>query len=464
MENTFGQKKRTLTKLNKETNQKSFAVASRFPLNLLTKLLASSLYSNAFYIMLNNTSTSLLGFIFWNVMTRYFQPADIGVGAALLAASGLLASIANLGLGVGLIRFLPAAGKKASNIINVAFTLAGMVAALGSVIYLIGINYWAPVLFFVRENAFMSIAFGLITAVTVITILADQTLVAGRKARYVFIKNIITCLVKIPLPIFVFYYLKGYSIFLGTGIAMIIGMLLAWFWFIPTVYKGYLPRPTWSFEILRQILPFSFVNNLVTLFNNSTGFIYQLMALNYLGSESNAYLYIAWMMTTVLTIIPTGLAQSLFAEGSHNSGRIKRDGRNALFFALFLSIPAATLMILLGGWLLKFFGPEYAQNGASVMRFLALSVIPRCVISFYLTTNQIRNRLNLILIQTSTLFFIAIGLGYWLMKGFGLTGLGIAYTTANLMIALAVIVPLWKELGQKAGSEVDSDISISANG
>ncbi|NMB64007.1 MAG: oligosaccharide flippase family protein [Spirochaetes bacterium] len=443
-------------KLSIEKSEKLIVITPRFLLAKIVKLMTSSLYNNAFYIMLNNISTSLLGFVFWNIMTRTFQPAEIGIGSALLAASGLLASVANMGLGVGLIRFLPTAGKKAMSIINVSFTLAGVIAMLGSMVYLAGLPYWAPVLAFVRDNLLMSSAFIIFTGVSVITILADQTLVAGRLARYVFMKNAVTSIIKIPLPIFVFYYLKGYGIFAGTGIALIIGMLLAWFWFIPTVYEGYVPRPAWSFEIIKKILPFSFVNNLVTLFNNSTGFIYQLMALNFLGSESNAYLYIAWMMTTVLTIIPAGLAQSLFAEGSHNPGKIKRDGRNALFFALFLSIPASVLMILLGGWLLKFFGSEYAQNGTGIIRFLALAVIPRCVTAFYLTTNQIKHRLDLILIQTGTLFFIAIGLGYWLMKEIGLTGLGVAYTTANLIVAVAVIAPLWKELGHKAEVEAES--------
>lgn len=31
----------------------------------------SSLFSNAFYLMLNTVTTSLLGFVFWNIMARF---------------------------------------------------------------------------------------------------------------------------------------------------------------------------------------------------------------------------------------------------------------------------------------------------------------------------------------------------------------------------------------------------------
>jgi hypothetical protein len=75
--------------------------------NLFYRAKCSSLYNNAFYLMLNTACTSVLGFVFWYVMARYFSSSDLGIGSALNSASGLVASFAGLGLGIGLVRFVP---------------------------------------------------------------------------------------------------------------------------------------------------------------------------------------------------------------------------------------------------------------------------------------------------------------------------------------------------------------------
>jgi len=53
-------------------------------------------------------------------------------------------------------------------------------------------------------------------------------------------------------------------------------------------------------------------------------------------------------------------------------------------------------MVVLGGWLLHFFGPAYAQNGAGTVRYLALVVIPQCVNVLFITVNQVKKRVYLI--------------------------------------------------------------------
>ncbi|HHW41601.1 MAG TPA: oligosaccharide flippase family protein [Syntrophomonadaceae bacterium] len=102
----------------------------RLPLlQLCLKARRSSLYSNAFYLILNTAATSILGFVFWNVMARCFSHSEVGIGSALNAASGLVASIATMGLDIGLVRFGPEVKGRASSLINSAFTLADSAAA-----------------------------------------------------------------------------------------------------------------------------------------------------------------------------------------------------------------------------------------------------------------------------------------------------------------------------------------------
>ncbi|WP_338834800.1 hypothetical protein MHLNE_11090 [Moorella humiferrea] len=413
----------------------------------------SSLFSNAFYLMLNTVTTSLLGFVFWNIMARFFPPAEVGIGSALIAASGLIGSLANLGLGVGMVRFIPQFKDKVGSLINTSFTLIGCVTLGGSLVYLLNVGNWSPILGFVGKSIWFAGCFVVFSIATALSALIDQSLIAGRAAGYVFLKNTLVCLLKLFLSVFVFAFLAGFGIFTGTGVAVLAGNILAWYFFLPSIYKGYRPEPAWDKELLAQILPYSSANYLANLLNGAPAFIYPLMVLNTLGPENSAFFYIAWMMNGVLSVIPSGLASSLFAEGSHDQQRLGRDGRRALGIALLLSVPAVIAMIVLSRWFLHFFGPGYAEKGTGVIRFLALAVIPQCVNQLYITVNQVKKRVFLIICQSGSLAVLALGLGDLMLEIFGINGIGIAYFLAHFVVAIVVAAPLWRAL-HESGKEI----------
>jgi O-antigen/teichoic acid export membrane protein len=433
--------------LSVEQEKYKLNVAPRYLLDLYDKAKCSSLYNNAFYLMLNTACTSVLGFVFWYIMARYFSSLDVGIGSALNSASGLISSFAGLGLGIGLVRFVPELKEGAVRLLNSAFTLAGVAAITGALIYLSGVKHWAPALIFLCKNYWLAGFFVLFTMSLVLSGLIDQSFIAVRTSSYVFWKNLMASLIKLPLPVLVFASLKGFGIFTGVGIALLIAIAVALYLFLPQAYSGYFPRPAWDRDMLKQVLPFSFTNYLSGLLNNIPTYIYPLMILNVMGPEQNAYFYMAWMIAIVLRIIPGSLAQSLFAEGAHNPGSLGGgDGRRALFMAFILTIPTAGVVALLGGWVLHFFGHAYAQNGTGVLRILVLSIIPFCINSFFITVNQVKKRVPLIIGQSAYLAVISIGLGYWLLCKNGIEGIGIAYVIAQLSWAVIVFWPLWKEL------------------
>jgi O-antigen/teichoic acid export membrane protein len=92
-------------------------------------------------------------------MARCFSSSDVGIGTALISASGLVASFAGLGLGIGLVRFVPEIKSGAVRLINSAFTIAGVAAIAGSLIYLAGIKHWAPALTFYMQKLLVSCFF-----------------------------------------------------------------------------------------------------------------------------------------------------------------------------------------------------------------------------------------------------------------------------------------------------------------
>lgn len=424
----------------------SLQASMQYLLKLYSLTRGSILYKNAFYLVLNNICTSLLGFVFWNIMARFFTPAQVGVGSALVAASSLVSVMANMGLGVGLIRFVMDAEEKKNRLLNATFTLSGSIALAGSLLYLLGIKQLTPVLGFVRESFWLLIIFMFFTVANSLSTLTDCSLIAGRASYYVLHKNVLTSLLKFPLTIFIFSFLSGYGIFAGTGAGVLIGTLVAWLFFLPKVYESFYPRPVVAINIVQPLLPYSFANYVANLFNLAPQYIYPLLVINILGPEEGAYFWIAWMMTAVLAIIPSGVSQSLLAEGSHDPKKLGNDGYRVLLLSLSLTIPAVVAMIVTGNWLLYFFGVEYAEHGTGVVRFLALAVIPQCINVIFITVNQVKKRVHLIVIQTGILTATALGLGCWMLANLGLEGIGIAYALAHTAVAIIILKPLLNSL------------------
>lgn len=424
---------------------------------LLACVWNSSLYKNAFFLTLNNVATSLLGFVFWNIMTRVYTPAQVGIGSTLVASSGFVAMLANMGLGIGLIRFLPETNDKAIRLINSVFTISGTSALVGALCYLVCIKMLSPALGFLRDSLLFAVLYVLFTIATSLSIQTDNSMIAGRAGIYVFLKNVLISVFKIFFAVFVFKSFLGFGIFVSTGLGVVLGIFLAWVVFLPRTYKGIYLRPILEKCIIRTIMPYSFANFAGTLLGQVPTFFYPLIVLNVLGPEESAYFWIAWMMTVVLGIIPSGLSQSLFAEGSHDSQKISQNGLRVLILSLALTIPAAGLMIIFGNWLMVFFGPEYAEHGTILLQFLSISVIPQCINTIFITVNQVRKKVFLIVVQTGVSAVIALGLGYWMIGEMGLKGIGIAYVLANLCVAAAVVWPLLRVLNERQASLVGGE-------
>jgi O-antigen/teichoic acid export membrane protein len=334
---------------------------------------------------------------------------------------------------------------------NSVFTLTGTIAGIGSLAYLIAIPWLAPALKFVMDSRLLLIMFLLLTVVSAVFNQTDQSLIAGRAARFVFWKNALTSILKLPLPVIVFAALGGYGIFAGTGISMLAALLVTLFFFMPRVYPGYYPCLSLSGELLSRIFPYSFSNYLAGILGTAPIYIFPLMILNVLGPEQSAYFYMAWMIATVINIIPSSLTLSLFAEGSHEPGQLGSHGRQALVASLLLTLPAILVMMVLGRWILHFFGAAYAENGIGIFHYLVLGVLPGCLNGFYITVNQIKKRVGLIILQSGFASVTSLGLGYWLLKTDGLSGLGLAYVISNGLLALIIAWPLWNDL--KAGRD-----------
>lgn len=424
----------------------NFAVNFAHFFDVFIKAKNKSFYNNAFFLILNSITASIIGFVFWNIMARTYLPTNVGIGSAIVSASTLLGALANLGLGIGLVRYVPEAADKGWGLVNSAFIVTSCASLAASIIYGEGIFIWSPDLRMLTDNYFLYGIFIFFTLAIAMSAIIDQSFIAARNAKYVFYKNFVISIAKVYFSTCIFNYLGGFGIFAGVGTATFLGVLISLVCFLPGVFKGHSPKPAYFSDLYKKIFLFSFGNYLANILNSLPGLIYPLMALKVLGPEKSAFFYIAWMMVMVLAIIPGGLANSLLAEGSYDQNKIGQNVKYALKLSIMLSIPSILLLIILCGWFLSFFGKDYAEHGAGLIRILSLSIIPQCINIFYITINQFKKRIDLILIQTVIISAVSIGVGYILLGYYGLCGVGMAYTLAHFLVAIIVSFPLWRSI------------------
>lgn len=416
-------------------------------------VLGMKLYTNAFYLMINSVISMLLGFVFWMVVTRFYEPAHVGLASAVIAALGLLASFSRLGFGFGLIRFLPGAGDRAPAMINSSLTVSGLVSLAASLIFLAGLSFWSPALLPIRQDAAFFASFLVFTLTYTLFTLIDEIFIAKRSTKPICLKNISAGVLKIPAAI-AFITLGSFGIFISAGIAQLVMLTVAIIWLLRRAQPGYLPIPGIRKKVLSDIIPYSLGNYISDWLWAAPTLILPLMVVNVLGSEMNAYFFIAWAVAAILFAIPLAISFSLLAEGSHEENLLRPNALRSIKLSLILSFLVILLIFGIGSKLLLLFGSVYSENGTTLLWILALSAIPLSINHIYLSVVRVNRDMKMIIGVPAALACLTLGLSYILITRMGLIGAGIGWSVGQTIVAVAVLVLLIKRRSFNLSKEV----------
>jgi O-antigen/teichoic acid export membrane protein len=400
------------------------------------------LYTNAYYLIANMTASAVFGFVFWVIAARLYEPAEVGLASAAITAINLLAYLSSLGLGVGLIRFLPDSNNKVK-MINSSFTLSGLVALFVALVFLVSLPLWSPALLSIRQHPIFLSSFVLFTVVMTITSLTEYIFIAERHARFAFFMGVIAAVAKIGFVIALAAFFGTFAIFASVGLALSLGLAVAALVFLPRAEPGYMPVLAVRGGALTGMLSYSFGNYAATMLWIVPGMVFPLMVVNILGAEMNAYFYIAWAIAGLLFAIPYGVSLSLFAEGSYNEDQFLSNIRRSLKLCLLLTVPAVALIIILGGRLLLIFGKPYSENAAMCLSVLALSTFPLIINHIFLTTMRVQKDIKGIISLSAAIACLTLGLSYFLIGRIGILGVGIGWTVGQAIVAAAVLLVLF---------------------
>ncbi|MGB9937100.1 MAG: oligosaccharide flippase family protein [Methanobacterium sp.] len=400
--------------------------------NALKEHKNDSLFRNSYYLIGNTFITAAIGFFFWIIAARLFSPEDIGISSAIISVMSLISVFALLGFDISLIRFLYEQKDKTA-FINSSFTLTAVISTLLSLVFLTGLDIIAPDLMILKDNIYFGLTFILITVFFTLFTLQLSVFIGFRAVKYSFFQSFINLSKIVLLPFLIIF--GSFGIYLSFGlfyfIAFIAGVI-----FIKRVLNDYSPVPVFKLEMVKNMAGYSFNNYITNIFYSTPHFLLPLLVLNVLGPVINAYFYIAWTFASILFTIPFAVSRSFLAEGSLDKSQSALKSLKFTFILLFVVV---MLVILFGQLILSLFGGEYALNAYNVLILLSLSSFPFAVVQIFVSLKRIKKDMKPVIIVNFMVALISILLSYVLMNKFGLIGVGFAWLTANLIIAITVL-------------------------
>jgi O-antigen/teichoic acid export membrane protein len=430
-------------------------------------VLSSPLFSNSLFILGNQVMLAAVGFAFWLVAARFYDAEQVGIASASTSAMILISYFGLLGLDYALMRFLAGAGDRSNSIINTTLALGSLASLVLAIGFAAGVNIWSPSLAFLRTNPLSFVAFVLCTALWTSYWLNARVFIGKRRASLAFGQGVAFNVLRLGLLVALAPLHVHTGIFLAWGIAGAVAFLIGIAFLTRRAEPGYRFSPTIEWRLVWSMVRFALANHLISLAWFGAIYVMPLIVAYQLGATQNAYFFIAWQLTNILYALPIAVSFALTVEGSHDEGAMRRSARRGLVLCLAAVIAGVSATLLLAPWVLSFFGGQYADNAASVLRWSSLSALPIAFNQMYFAVKRVQLRMKSTMVLNAVASLTSLILSYILVGRMGISGAGIAWLFAHGLVAIATAILWFREdgicglLGRHDGSRSVSDAPTS---
>jgi O-antigen/teichoic acid export membrane protein len=427
--------------------------------------LAEPLFRGAYSLMANTLLTSVLGLVFWIVAARLFPSSTVGRDSVLVASMVTLSSICQLNLGNALVRFLPTAGTRTRGALLGAYALSGATALLAAAAFVLIVPRLSDELEFLSDDLALASLFVASVLLWGVFALQDAALTALRRAPWVVAENALFGVLKLAaLPI-----LLAAGAAHGVFVAWVVPMALLLLPVNYLIFTRVVPRPGTSrpgptLEDLgrRALARFLAQDYLASIMGQAAVAALPLIVIALLGSAESAWFYMPFMIVTAFDLLFFNIGTALTVEGALAEQRADALAHAAARRFAILLLPGVVVMVAAAPLVLLPFGSEYADNGAAVLRLLALSSIFQAAVTLYVALLRLRRRGGEIAVLASAQCLLRLGLAVVLGELIGLEGIALAWLVATALVACAILPRLVRSLRSPRSprpgpAEVESD-------
>ncbi|GII23958.1 lipopolysaccharide biosynthesis protein [Planosporangium mesophilum] len=372
------------------------------------------LLSNSGSLMATSVLTSAVGFAYWWVAAREFPASAVGSVSAAVSAMTLVGVLGMFGMGTLLLAELPRMAERRWNLITTCLLVSGTVAAVGGVVYE-GLAYFLNS--GLRESLGSPLTAVLLLigmSVNAATLVLDEGLVGLLRGRLQLIRNayfavgklvLLGVLALLPITVtgtdILFTWVAG--IFLSVGLLALhrrsrIGAVAV--------------RPDLS--MLRGLGRHALDHNLLNLALFLPRTMLPLVVTAVLSTRATAAFYTAWMVISVLAMIPGNVATTLLAVASGDGAALRSKVRMALLVSMGIGLPVSTLVAVLAHPIMATFGDSYAAAAAGALSILALTFGATVIRQLFVALSRLQGRT-----RRASMYALLAGVGEILAAWYG---------------------------------------------
>lgn len=413
----------------------NFKQISRPNCRAIAGLANDSLIRNSFFMAFTSVFNAGCGFFFWMIAARLYTIEQVGLATALISSLGLVILFSRLGFDSSIIRFFPSEDRE--KVISTSLIVSTVACIVAGVMYILLAKFLAPSMPSLRDPGY-ALVFLLIGIVNSLATVIGNGLVADRKADSYFLQNLFMA-IRIPalIPL---AFLGVFGIFASVGLGYLVASLFSLLVLQRSIATI---RLKVDMDFIRRSFRFAFWNYVSSILYAAPTLIFPIMVLNMLGEVEAAKYFIAFAIGNLVLIIPSSLGTSLFVEGSHGEG-LRKNVLRAGTVSFALLVPAVLMLFFLGDRLLGLLKGEYV-DAFSLLRIIALSSFPVACYSLFTPIQNVRMRVESIVLLNALRCVLLLGLSYFLIQRYGTIGAGYAWMTTYIVIVLGVGWLAWRE-------------------
>lgn len=440
---------------------RSLGLGGAGTLTRLTAHVRTPLFGNAYALILSGAATSALGILYWTLAARLFNAADVGVNAAAISAMTFISYLAQLNMGGVLSRFIPTAGPATRRLILIAYLVVGAISAGGAWIFVLGFAGLVGLGPMLTVDPRLGAWFVAATAAWSLFTLQDGALTGLRQAVWVPIENTIFGATKIALLLLLAGGLAGSGIFVSWTIpAALLVVPVNWL-----IFRRLVPRHVAVANGPADVLQPGIVRYLSgdyigSLFNAGTIGLLPLVVVGVVGPSGGAYYYVSWTIAYSMCLISLNMATSLMVEGATRGTDLALGTQRIFRLLVGLQTLLVVVVVIDAPLVLGIFNPDYASQAETLLRLLALAVLPHGVNAIYLALARVRRQVGRVIAVQATTATISLAGSAALLGSMGIAGAGVAWLVAQSTVALVLVttqlVPLWRRSPDGISNEPDS--------
>lgn len=404
-----------------------------------------SMFASSLGLIAGKVATMGLGFFFWLLAARVFVPGDVGLATGALSAVMLCTQVALLGVGSAVIVLFPRHRASPSHLLDTAFTLVVASALLAALVFLALASGVFRELHVVASDPVFSISFLAISILGTAGLLLDHMSAALRRGDQALTRALLFGIVTIALlggvaaatghrgSLTIFVTLVG-----GSLAACLLGAVQ-----LRRSLAGYRYAPRIRRSLAHRLLSVGLPNHALTLAERAPALVLPIVVVELVSPEANAAWYAAWMMAWLLYFIPVQIGMTTFAEAAHRMGELRELVRHGIRTSLLLGLPAAVVLAAAANFALSILGPTYADEGTTPLRILVIAVVPLTLIQAYFVVCRSTRRLREATVVGVASGLAGVGGAAFAASPFGLTGVALAWLSAQFLTAAWAAPRLW---------------------